>query len=58
MADDDLRVLGDRYEIRRVSRAAEGSPATGSHTIHGQEQAMIIEAAFAPLPPRELGHFH
>jgi 2-oxoglutarate decarboxylase len=50
--------IGDRYEIRRVSRAAEGSPATGSHTIHGQEQAMILEAAFAPLPPRELGHFH
>jgi 2-oxoglutarate dehydrogenase E1 component len=50
--------LGDRYEIRRVSRASEGSPATGSHTIHGQEQAMILEAAFAPLTPRELGHFH
>jgi len=50
--------IGDRYEIRRVSRAAEGSPATGSHAIHGQEQAMILEAAFAPLQAREWAHFH
>ena len=39
---------GDRFEIRRVSRADEGSPATGSHAIHAQEQDMILAAAFAP----------
>ncbi len=41
--------LSDRYEIRRISRADEGSPATGSHAIHAQEQNMILAAAFAPL---------
>jgi 2-oxoglutarate dehydrogenase E1 component len=41
--------LGDRYEIRRVSRPDEASPATGSHAIHAQEQNMILAAAFAPL---------
>ena len=38
---------GDRFEIRRVSRADEGSPATGSHAIHAQEQDMLLSAAFA-----------
>ncbi len=41
--------LGDRYEIRRISRPDEASPATGSHAIHAQEQDMILAAAFAPL---------
>ena len=41
--------LGDRYEIRRISRPDEASPATGSHAIHAQEQNMILAAAFAPL---------
>ena len=51
--------LGDRFEIRRVSRADEGSPATGSHAIHEQEQDMILNAAFAPLPPKGDGRrFH
>ena len=41
--------LGDRFEIRRISRPDEASPATGSHAIHAQEQHMILTAAFAPL---------
>ena len=48
--------LGDRFEIRRISRPDEGSPATGSHAIHAQEQNMILAAAFAPLPPKADGH--
>ena len=36
--------------------AAFGSPATGSHAIHAQEQNMILAAAFAPLPPKDNGH--
>ena len=39
--------LGDRYEIRRVSRDDAGSPATGKAAIHAQEQRELIEAAFA-----------
>ena len=41
--------LGDRHEIRRISRPDEASPATGSHAIHAQEQDIILAAAFAPL---------
>ncbi|MEZ5238544.1 MAG: multifunctional oxoglutarate decarboxylase/oxoglutarate dehydrogenase thiamine pyrophosphate-binding subunit/dihydrolipoyllysine-residue succinyltransferase subunit [Microthrixaceae bacterium] len=40
--------FGDRCRIQRVSRSAEGSPATGSHAIHVQEQEMILHAAFEP----------
>jgi 2-oxoglutarate dehydrogenase complex dehydrogenase (E1) component-like enzyme len=39
--------LGDRHEITRVSRHESGSPATGSHTIHVQEQEAIIDAALS-----------
>jgi multifunctional 2-oxoglutarate metabolism enzyme len=39
--------LGDRHEIIRVSRHESGSPATGSHTIHVQEQGAIIDAALS-----------
>jgi 2-oxoglutarate dehydrogenase E1 component len=39
--------LGDRHEIIRVSRYESGSPATGSHTIHVQEQEAIIDAALS-----------
>jgi multifunctional 2-oxoglutarate metabolism enzyme len=49
--------LGDRYEIRRMSRADEASPATGSHAIHAQEQEMILAAAFAPLAARDRSSF-
>ncbi len=37
------------HTIRRVSRFESGSPATGSSTIHKQEQAQLLEKAFAPL---------
>jgi 2-oxoglutarate dehydrogenase E1 component len=33
------------HEILRVSRHESGSPATGSHTIHVQEQEAILDAA-------------
>jgi len=39
--------LGGSHEISRVSRHESGSPATGSHTIHGQEQEAIIDAALS-----------
>jgi 2-oxoglutarate dehydrogenase E1 component len=39
----------DRYRIARVSRADEGSPATGSHGIHVQEQDDLLRRALAPL---------
>jgi len=35
----------DSHAIRRVSRFESGSPASGSHTIHVQEQARLIAAA-------------
>ncbi len=50
--------LGADYEIRRISRPDEGSPATGSHAIHAQEQHMILAAAFAPLEDKPRTHFH
>ncbi|HEY9559090.1 MAG TPA: multifunctional oxoglutarate decarboxylase/oxoglutarate dehydrogenase thiamine pyrophosphate-binding subunit/dihydrolipoyllysine-residue succinyltransferase subunit, partial [Acidimicrobiales bacterium] len=37
----------DSHRIMRVSRHESGSPATGSHAIHGQEQAQLISAALA-----------
>jgi 2-oxoglutarate dehydrogenase E1 component len=37
--------LGDEYTIRRVSRFESGSPAVGSHAVHGQEQDEIVEDA-------------
>ncbi len=49
---------GDSYEIRRISRPDEASPATGSHAIHIQEQNMILAAAFAPLEQRSHSDFH
>jgi len=39
---------GDRYTIKRVSRAESGSPAVGSLAVHKQEQAALIEAALTP----------
>jgi 2-oxoglutarate dehydrogenase E1 component len=33
------------HKIRRVSRYESGSPATGSHTVHAQEQAQLLESA-------------
>jgi 2-oxoglutarate dehydrogenase E1 component len=37
--------FADSHTILRVSRYESGSPATGSHTIHVQEQEAILEAA-------------
>ena len=49
--------LASKYEIRRISRPDEGSPATGSRAIHLQEQNIILAAAFAPLEPRDRSQF-
>jgi 2-oxoglutarate dehydrogenase E1 component len=35
----------DTHAIRRVSRFESGSPASGSHAIHAQEQAQLLRAA-------------
>jgi 2-oxoglutarate dehydrogenase E1 component len=35
----------DTHQIRRVSRFESGSPAGGSHTVHVQEQAQLLETA-------------
>ena len=40
-----------RLELRYVGRPASAAPATGSYRKHLEEQAAVIEAAFAP-PPR------
>jgi 2-oxoglutarate dehydrogenase E1 component len=46
---DLYEAFGDNLRIARVSRADEGSPATGSHAIHVQEQDSLLRRAFAPL---------
>jgi 2-oxoglutarate dehydrogenase E1 component len=38
-----------KCDIELVSRPESGSPATGSKTIHGQEQDELLEAAFEAL---------
>ena len=35
----------DSHTIHRVSRFESGSPATGSHAVHAQEQAQLLAAA-------------
>jgi len=35
----------DSHTIHRVSRYESGSPATGSHAVHAQEQAQLLDAA-------------
>jgi multifunctional 2-oxoglutarate metabolism enzyme len=37
--------FADSHTVLRVSRYESGSPATGSHTIHVQEQDAILDAA-------------
>ncbi|MFZ6004852.1 MAG: multifunctional oxoglutarate decarboxylase/oxoglutarate dehydrogenase thiamine pyrophosphate-binding subunit/dihydrolipoyllysine-residue succinyltransferase subunit [Actinomycetota bacterium] len=37
--------FGASHSIRRVSRHESGSPATGSHAIHAQEQAELLASA-------------
>ncbi|MET0727359.1 MAG: multifunctional oxoglutarate decarboxylase/oxoglutarate dehydrogenase thiamine pyrophosphate-binding subunit/dihydrolipoyllysine-residue succinyltransferase subunit [Acidimicrobiales bacterium] len=36
---------GDTHKINRVSRYESGSPATGSHAVHAQEQSQLLAAA-------------
>ncbi len=42
-------LVPEGVEYRQVSRVGSGSPATGSHTIHVQEQADILDRAFQGL---------
>ena len=39
--------FADTHTVLRVSRYESGSPATGSHTIHVQEQEAILDAALS-----------
>jgi 2-oxoglutarate dehydrogenase E1 component len=38
-------LVPEGVEFRQVSRVGSGSPATGSHTIHVQEQQDILDRA-------------
>jgi 2-oxoglutarate dehydrogenase complex dehydrogenase (E1) component-like enzyme len=40
-----LERFGGSHRLQGVSRHESGSPATGSHTIHVQEQEAILDAA-------------
>jgi 2-oxoglutarate dehydrogenase E1 component len=48
------KLLRTDYTLRHVSRFESASPATGSHTIHDQEQEHLMERAFEGLGPRSL----
>jgi predicted alpha/beta-hydrolase family hydrolase len=39
--------FAESHTVLRVSRYESGSPATGSHTIHVQEQEAILDAALS-----------
>ncbi len=39
-------LVPERARYRQVSRTGSGSPATGSHAIHVQEQAQILDRTF------------
>jgi 2-oxoglutarate dehydrogenase E1 component len=43
------RLLRDDYSLRHVSRPESASPASGSHTVHQQEQADLLTRAFEGL---------
>jgi 2-oxoglutarate dehydrogenase E1 component len=43
------RIKERGYHLRHVARVESGSPATGSKTIHDQEHADLMDAAFADL---------
>ncbi|MPZ73378.1 MAG: multifunctional oxoglutarate decarboxylase/oxoglutarate dehydrogenase thiamine pyrophosphate-binding subunit/dihydrolipoyllysine-residue succinyltransferase subunit [Nitriliruptorales bacterium] len=43
------RLLRDDYRLRHLARHESASPATGSATVHDQEQHELMEAAFADL---------
>ena len=44
------RLFRDRYRLTHVSRAAAGSPATGSHAVHELEHEDLLARALAPAP--------
>jgi 2-oxoglutarate dehydrogenase E1 component len=44
------RLLGTRYQLRHVSRAQSGSPATGSSAIHQLEHEDLLERSVGPVP--------
>jgi len=44
-----LRLLPDRIKLQQASRVESGSPATGSSTVHAQEQEDILDRAFEGL---------
>ena len=44
---DDL--LGDDYRLAHASRPESASPATGSATVHEQQQEKLLDTAFADL---------
>ncbi len=53
-----LNNLGGGRRLRRVSRVASASPATGSHVVHGQELRQLLDEAFTiphvePAPDAE-----
>ena len=45
----DLPMVPEGVAYRQVSRTGSGSPATGSHAIHVQEQKQIIDETFEGL---------
>ncbi|MGK2950354.1 MAG: 2-oxoglutarate dehydrogenase E1 component, partial [Acidimicrobiales bacterium] len=42
-------LVPESIKYRQVSRAGSGSPATGSHAIHVQEQTQLLDHAFEGL---------
>jgi 2-oxoglutarate decarboxylase len=40
-------LVPERMKFRQVSRTGSGSPATGSHAIHVQEQNQLMDETFA-----------
>jgi 2-oxoglutarate dehydrogenase E1 component len=44
------RLLGTRYQLRHVSRAPSGSPATGSGAIHQLEHEDLLEQSVGCVP--------
>jgi 2-oxoglutarate decarboxylase len=42
-------LVGEGIKYRQVSRTGSGSPATGSHAIHVQEQSQILDQTFDGL---------
>jgi 2-oxoglutarate dehydrogenase E1 component len=42
------RALREGMTFQFVARPGSGSPATGSATVHEEEQRRLLEAAFGP----------